>query len=70
MRFIVSPLSYTIYIAQRQKLDLYWQILLLLVTIGSFMFTQDVTVALWSYSILYSLMYVIYFALSYRCAKG
>jgi O-antigen/teichoic acid export membrane protein len=70
MRFVVSPLSYTIYIAQKQKMDLLWQMALLLLTCVCFMWPQEIDTALWSYSIGYALMYVIYFWISYRAAKG
>lgn len=70
MRFVVSPLSYTIYIAQRQQMDLLWQVGLLAVTFGSFMLAQNIITALWLYSVGYAIMYIIYFAISYRCAQG
>lgn len=70
MRFVISPLSYTIYIAQRQKMDLIWQITLLVLTLACFFIPDDIDSALWSYSIGYAIMYAIYFLLSYRCAKG
>lgn len=70
MRFVVSPLSYTIYIAQKQKLDLLWQIMLLFLTCACFMLSQEIDTALWSYSVGYALMYIIYFWMSYRAAKG
>ncbi|WP_448197307.1 oligosaccharide flippase family protein [Pseudomonas putida] len=70
MRFVISPLSYTIYIAQKQKLDLLWQVVLLLLTCACFMLSQEIDAALWSYSIGYALMYMLYFWISYRAAKG
>lgn len=70
MRFVISPLSYTIYIAQRQKMDLFWQSGLLGITLACFLIPNSIDAALWFYSIGYAIMYVIYFLLSYRCAKG
>jgi O-antigen/teichoic acid export membrane protein len=70
MRFVVSPLSYTIYIAQKQGQDLIWQSILLLVTIACFWLSGEVVEALWWYSTSYAIMYVIYFSVSYHCAKG
>lgn len=70
MRFVVSPLSYTIYIAQKQGQDLIWQCILLSVTIACFWLADEVVEALWWYSASYAIMYVIYFLMSYRCAKG
>ncbi|MBF8795121.1 oligosaccharide flippase family protein [Pseudomonas monteilii] len=70
MRFVISPLSYAIYIAQKQKLDLLWQVALLVLTCVCFILPREIETALWSYSIGYALMYVIYFWVSYRAAKG
>lgn len=70
MRFVISPLSYTIYIAQRQQIDLMWQAALLIITCGCFLLAGDVIEALWWYSLSYAIMYAIYFAVSYRCAQG
>lgn len=70
MRFVISPLSYTIYIAQKQQMDLMWQAALLFITCGCFLLAGDVLEALWWYSLSYAIMYSIYFAVSYRCAQG
>jgi O-antigen/teichoic acid export membrane protein len=70
MRFVVSPLSYTIYIAQRQNLDLAWQLVLLVVTVACFILAPSVDSALWFYSMGYAIMYFIYFWMSFHCAKG
>ncbi|TYO83370.1 lipopolysaccharide biosynthesis protein [Pseudomonas sp. CK-NBRI-02] len=70
MRFIVSPLSYTIYIAQRQNLDLFWQLALLVLTVACFTLPVTVDAVLWLYSVGYAAMYFIYFWMSFHCAKG
>ncbi|WP_336331860.1 lipopolysaccharide biosynthesis protein [Pseudomonas putida] len=70
MRFVVSPLSYTIYIAQRQGLDLAWQLTLLALTFACFTLPDTVDSVLWLYSIGYAIMYFIYFWMSFYCAKG
>lgn len=70
MRFVVSPLSYTIYIAQRQNLDLGWQLSLLALTFACFTLPDTVDSVLWLYSIGYAIMYFIYFWMSFYCAKG
>lgn len=70
MRFIVSPLSYTIYIAQRQSLDLVWQLALLALTFTCFTLPDTVDSVLWLYSIGYAIMYFIYFWISFYCSKG
>ncbi len=70
MRFLVSPLSYTIYIAQRQNLDLAWQVVLLAITVASFTLASSVDSALSFYSMGYAIMYVVYFWMSFHCAKG
>ncbi|WP_434563078.1 oligosaccharide flippase family protein [Pseudomonas sp. R1-6] len=70
MRFVVSPLSYTIYIAQKQGMDLIWQLALLAITAGCFLQAGEIVKALWWYSVSYAIMYVLYFLMSYRCAQG
>ncbi|WP_207878810.1 oligosaccharide flippase family protein [Pseudomonas sp. 32_A] len=70
MRFVVSPLSYTIYIAQRQNLDLVWQLTLLGLTVACFTLPDTVDSVLWLYSIGYAIMYFIYFWMSFYCTKG
>ena len=70
MRFVVSPLSYTIYIAQRQNLDLVWQLVLLVLTFACFTLPDNVDSVLWFYSIGYAIMYFIYFWMSFYCTKG
>lgn len=70
MRFVVSPLSYTIYIAQRQNLDLLWQLVLLAMTVACFMLPATVESVLSYYAAGYAFMYFIYFWMSFHCAKG
>lgn len=72
IRFIVSPLSYVLYITEQQKVDFFWQIGLGLVT-GLSLFTgiyyDNIKICLWAFSISYSLMYLIYLALSYKYSE-
>ena len=73
VRFIVNPLSYVIYIAEKQKYDMIWQIVLLIISIISLatgVYFNNASVSIISFSISYSIMYLIYFILSYKCAKG
>ncbi|WP_447732881.1 oligosaccharide flippase family protein [Pseudomonas shirazensis] len=70
MRFVVSPLSYTIYIAQRQNLDLLWQFTLLAMTVACFMLPGSIESVLTFYAAGYAFMYFIYFWISFHCAKG
>lgn len=68
IRFVASPLSYVIYIAQKQKVDLIWQIALTIVTllaIGLGIYLNNVELTLWLFSLSYSFMYLIYLYLSY-----
>lgn len=68
VRFVASPLSYVLYIAEKQKVDLLWQIALFATTMLSMAIgirMQSFEVCLWSFSISYSIMYIIYIYLSY-----
>src|SRR5690606_18489612 len=70
MGFIVSPLSYTLLLAQWQGINLAWQILLLLLTMLIFLMQYELKFAIQLYSVVYSFMYCLYFIISYRAAKG
>lgn len=70
LRFIASPLSYMAYIAGKQHVDLLWQILLLGMTLASLNIAQRYDLALQAYSAGYTVLYIIYLALSYRFSLG
>lgn len=70
MRFMASPLSYMVYIAGRQSLDLLWQVALLVMTVTSLCIPERHDIALISYSVGYSLLYVVYLAMSYQFSLG
>lgn len=72
-RFVISPLGYMFYIAEKQNYDTIWQVGLLIGTVMSFMFgiyKNSYQVALISFSIVYSILYVVNLYLSYTFAKG
>lgn len=68
--FIASPLSYTIYIAQKQKYDLIWQAVLLAISIAIFGLASDAEQAIRWFSLSYAMMYCIYLSMSYHFARG
>lgn len=70
MRFVASPLSYMFYVADKQHVDLVWQLTLLGVTLASLLLPADYASALQLYSLGYSAMYVAYLFLSYRFSLG
>jgi len=70
MRFVASPLSYMMYVAHKQHVDLVWQLGLLAMTFSSLWLPAHYAAALQWYSAGYSVMYVIYLALSYRFSLG
>lgn len=69
-KFVVSPLSYTLYIANRQLQDLVWQIALLAMSVA--IFTRDASLErlMVIYSAGYSILYLAYLAMSYSAARG
>nr|WP_141655398.1 oligosaccharide flippase family protein [Roseivirga seohaensis] len=72
LRFIASPLSYVLYVVGKQKYDLIWQVCLAVVTIVSFWAggkLNNPELALWSFSLSYSFLYIIYILMSYRFSK-
>lgn len=70
MRFIASPLSYMVYIAEKQHLDLFWQCGLLITTLLCLCVSSEYREALISYSLAYSFLYFIYLIISYRSSLG
>lgn len=70
MRFVASPLSYVLYIAEKQHVDLVWQSSLLGMTIVVFAWGDGFEATIKAYAIGYALMYAIYLMLSYRYSKG
>ncbi|MFK7848595.1 MAG: lipopolysaccharide biosynthesis protein [Rhodothermales bacterium] len=70
LSIIASPLSYIVYIVERQHLDLIWQIVLLLLVFGSLTYPTDINCALFNYNLSYTLMYVVYIGLSYKMCAG
>jgi len=74
LQFITSPLSKMFIIAERQDLDLYWQILLFILVIISFYvgkyFFDSIKIALTLFTISYSISYLINLFMTYKFAKG
>lgn len=70
LRFIASPLSYVIYIFNKQQVDLIWQICLLAMTYGVLSYVGTESAAILIYSVSYALLYVVYLAISYRYSCG
>ena len=70
LRFVASPLSYMFYIAEKQHLDLIWQIALLVATYFCLTATSSSSNAIKAYAIAYSALYIIYIKISYTLSKG
>ncbi len=70
LRFMASPLSYMVYIAGKQHVDLFWQAALLAMTYFSLNLPHDHDSALQLYSAGYSMLYVVYLVMSYRFSLG
>ncbi|NNA93372.1 oligosaccharide flippase family protein [Pseudomonas gessardii] len=70
LAFIASPLSYMVYIAGKQNLDLLWQMALLAMTVGALSVFQNYATALKIYSAGYAVLYIVYIAMSYHFSLG
>lgn len=73
LRFITSPLSSIFMIAQKQQLDLVWQILLFILVLSSFIFgysNSNIQLVLVAFCASYCLMYAVNGVLSYKLATG
>jgi len=69
-RFIASPLSYTLYLSQRQLHALIWQVGVLAMTWAVFTYSRSLERAIMFYSLAYSCMYLLYIAISFQAASG
>ncbi len=70
LRFVASPLSFTFYIAEKQHIDLIWQIGLFAMTLMTLTQFEHYQSALKAYAFGYGFFYLIYVALSYRFSAG
>ncbi len=73
VRFVASPLGYVFYIAQKQSVDLAWQVVLLITTVGSIVLGglyASPLLGIGLFSAAYASMYVVYLLLSYRFASA
>ncbi len=67
-RFVASPLSYVLYIAQKQRIDLLWQIALCIISLlalATGIYFKSIYLTLWLFALSYAAMYVVYLYLSY-----
>jgi O-antigen/teichoic acid export membrane protein len=64
--FVASPLSYMVYVAGKQQLDLIWQLSLLAMTIATLSLAGSVKQALVLYGCGYGGLYLVYLFMSYR----
>lgn len=68
LNFIASPLSYVFFVAGKQKVDLFWQFALFLMTAIVFVAPGSLQQSVLRYAIGYSSLYLIYLHMSYQCA--
>jgi O-antigen/teichoic acid export membrane protein len=72
-RFISSPLSYVLYVAEKQNYDFIWQIILfvfMLISISIGWYLNSAKISILCFSLAYSLMYIFYLLLSFNVARG
>jgi O-antigen/teichoic acid export membrane protein len=70
LRFVASPLSYMIYIGNKQNWDLVWQVLLAVIVAITLFLPSEFHTSMLYYSLGYSAMYVAYLVVSYRVSCG
>lgn len=73
LRFVTSPLSAMFMIAEKQKLDLIWQVVLFTLTVTSLIlgkYFEDITLALSLFSLSYSIMFAVNGYVTYCMSKG
>lgn len=72
-QFSISPLGFSLYIAEKQNYEFYWQTLLLIITsvalfTGIYLNKPDLSILFFSIS--YSIMYILYFYWGWKFSKG
>lgn len=73
LQFSISPISYGLYISEKQEVDFIWQVLLLLICSFGMLLTlhfRNSLITIISYVVTYSLMYVVYFLLIVKFSKS
>ncbi len=70
LRFFASPLGYTLYICDKARQQLYWQIALLVLSTLAFILPETQHDAFVMYASTYGGLYVVYLLMSYRAACG
>jgi O-antigen/teichoic acid export membrane protein len=70
LRFIASPLSYMVYIANKQHVDFFWQISLLVMTLVTLNIADLFSTSVQFYSLGYAILYIVYLRMSYEFSLG
>lgn len=68
--FIASPLSYMVYVAGKQHIDLIWQLVLLTMTMATLFMIDSAQWALVTYGLGYGGLYLVYLVMSYQFSLG
>jgi O-antigen/teichoic acid export membrane protein len=68
--FVASPLSYMVYIAGKQHLDLIWQLALLCMSLATLLLIDSTQLTVISYGVCYGGLYLVYLLMSYKFSLG
>lgn len=69
-KLIASPLTYIYFITNKQSIDFYWQVVLLVMTFLVFYSCNDFNTSILLYSLGYSILYLISLFITYSISKG
>ena len=70
LNFVASPLSYVFFVAGKQKMELFWQMVLFVVTVAVFVTPLTLHQSLFAYVLGRSILYVVYLYMSNMCARN
>lgn len=70
LNFVASPLSYVFFVAGKQKMELFWQMALFVVTVAVFVTPLTLHQSLFAYVLGRSVLYVVYLYMSNMCARN
>ncbi|MCG2584302.1 oligosaccharide flippase family protein [Massilia sp. TS11] len=70
LNFVAGPLSYVFFVAGKQRIELFWQMSLVTMTIAAYSAPLSLHQNVLAYCVGYCCMYLIYMSLSYRFSLG
>jgi O-antigen/teichoic acid export membrane protein len=69
IRFITMPVSSVILLRNRVEIDFWWQLTFLVLSLGAFLFTENINEMMVYFTVVFSFMYLLSFCINYKYAN-